>query len=409
MRIIFNSSPYHIMTSAQPVVKTRIRSIDILRGGIMLIMALDHVRDFFHVAGPFNDPTDMATTTPFLFFTRWITHFCAPAFVFLSGISACLAGSKRTTSQLSSFLIKRGLWLMLVEVIVLTFAFSLNPFYNFFILQVLWAIGCSMFILGLLVWLPRWAIALIGGLIFFGHDILDYLQLPKDGVENVLLRFFLTTKGTVLPLNHNHYVFDLYAIIPWTGVMLLGYVFGSLYKTGFDQHSRKRILLFTGIGTLLFFVVFRLFNIYGDPSPWSVQRNGVFSVLSFFNVSKYPPSLMYSCMTIGTSLIILSLTENLQNKFTAILVTYGNVPFFYYILHFYLIRFFSIVLFFASGYHTSQIVQPNQRFLFRPATFGYNLAGVYVIWFVVIFILYFPCRWFSRYKKTHQQWWLSYL
>ncbi len=394
---------------AQTLVKNRIRSIDILRGAIMLIMALDHVRDFFHLAGPFSDPTDMATTTPLLFFTRWITHFCAPTFVFLSGVSAFLAGIKRTKGQLSAFLIKRGLWLILVEVVILTFAFSLNPFYNFFVLQVLWAIGFSMVVLGIVVWAPLRVIAVIGALIFLGHDILDYLQLPKAGIDNVLLRLFFTAKGTVLPLGNNHFAFDLYALFPWAGVMMLGYVFGALYKPTFDPQKRKTILLYTGIGVIAFFLIFRFFNIYGDPAPWATQRNDVFTVLSFFNVSKYPPSLMYSCMTIGTSLIILSQIENIQNRFTSLLIVYGNVPFFYYILHFYLIRTFSIILFFASGYKTSQIVTPNAPFLFRPPTFGYNLGGVYLLWLIIIGILYFPCRWFSKYKKTHHQWWLSYL
>jgi uncharacterized membrane protein len=393
----------------QPLVKQRIQSIDIVRGAIMLIMALDHVRDFYYHAGPFSDPTNMATTTPILFFTRWITHFCAPTFVFLSGVSAYLAGIKRTKSELSAFLIKRGLWLIFVEVAILTLAFSLNPFYNVFILQVLWAIGFSMVILGLVVRAPIRVIAILGGSIFFGHDIIDYLQLPKTGAGFYLDTLFFTSKGSLLQLGNNHFIFDLYAVVPWTGVMLLGYVFGSLYKPSFDQQKRKVILLYTGISVIVFFLVIRFFNLYGDPAPWSTQRNCVYTLLSFLNVSKYPPSLMYSCMTLGTSLIILSLAEQVNNKLTAILIIYGNVPFFYYVLHFYIIRICNVIFFFASGYKSSQIVTPNSPFLFRPANFGYNLAGVYLIWFCLIAILYFPCRWFSKYKKTHHQWWLSYL
>ena len=394
---------------SEPLTKNRIQSIDIVRGVIMLIMALDHTRDFFHNAGALGNPTDMATTTPILFFTRWITHFCAPTFVFLSGASAYLAGTRRTKSELSAFLVKRGLWLIFVEVVVLSLAFSLNPFYNTIILQVLWAIGFSMVILGLLVRAPLKIIAFIGALIFFGHDILDYLTLPKSGTEYVLTSLFLEAQGTVLPLGHNHFVFDLYAVIPWTGVMLLGYIFGSLYKPSFDPLRRKKILLYTGIAVVVFFLLLRVINHYGDPSPWSVQRNTVYTVLSFLNVSKYPPSLLYSCMTIGTALIFLSQTENISNKLTAIFIIYGNVPFFYYVLHFYLIRFLGVILFFASGYKTSQIISPNSPFLFRPETFGFNLGIVYLIWLFIITVLYFPCRWFSRYKKTHSQWWLSYL
>ncbi|MDB5122667.1 MAG: hypothetical protein JWP94_796 [Mucilaginibacter sp.] len=393
----------------EPSGKQRIQSIDILRGAIMLIMAIDHSRDFFHNAGAFSDPTDMATTTPILFFTRWITHFCAPNFVFLSGISAWLAGSRRTKSELSAFLIKRGLWLVFVEVVIITFAFSLNPQYNFIVFQVLWVIGLSMIILGLLVRAPKIVIGIIGALIFFGHDIIDYLQLPKTGIEATLLKLLLVTRGSIIPLGQSHAIFDLYALIPWTGLMLLGYVFGSLYSSSFDAVRRRRILLYSGLGLLTFFVVLRYFNIYGDPSHWSLQRNGTYSFLSFLNVSKYPPSLLYSCLTIGTGLVILSHIERVKNKVTDVLVIYGNVPFFYYILHFYLLRVINIIIFFAQGYTTSQISNPKAPFLFSPPNFGFGLGGVYVVWFIVIALLYFPCRWFSRYKQTHRQWWLSYL
>ncbi len=394
---------------AQPLVKKRISSIDILRGAIMLIMALDHVRDFFHHVSPTSDPTDMATTTPILFFTRWITHFCAPTFVFLSGVSAHLAGTRRTKAELSDFLIKRGLWLVFVEVVILTFAFSLNPFYNVFVLQVLWAIGFSMILLGLVVRAPLAVIGVLGGVIFFCHDILDYVNFPKTGLASSLDNLFLMSHGSVIALGANRFAFDLYAIIPWTGVMFLGFVFGKLYTPSFDAQKRKKILRYTGFGVLVLFLVLRFINKYGDPNPWGVQRDGVYTFLSFLNVSKYPPSLLYSCMTIGTSLVILSFIENIQNKFTDILIIYGNVPFFYYVLHFYLIRTLDVILFFASGYHTDQIVSKNSPFLFRPADMGFNLLGVYLVWLLVIVILYFPCRWFSKYKKTHQQWWLSYL
>ena len=268
-----------------------------------------------------------------------------------------------------------------------------------------------MVILGILITirLPVAAIGIIGVVVFFGHDILDYAQLPKSGLSYDLWKLFFTAKGTVLQINSSHFTFDLYAIIPWTGVMLMGYALGSLYLPSFDPVKRKKILLYTGLSTLVFFVVFRLFNIYGDPAPWETQRNFVHTVLSFFNVSKYPPSLMYLCMTIGTSITILSLIENIQNKFTNILVVYGNVPFFYYVLHFYLIRILTVIVFFASGFTTRQIAEPNNPFFFQPKGFGYNLAGVYLVWLFVIAVLYFPCRWFSKYKKTHQQWWLSYL
>jgi uncharacterized membrane protein len=395
---------------SQPQTKYRIESIDILRGLIMLIMALDHTRDFFHFSGPKFEPTNLATTTPILFFTRWITHFCAPTFVFLSGVSAYLAGSKRTKGELSAFLIKRGLWLILVEVVVLSFAFTLDPLYNVIVLQVLWAIGFSMVILGLLVRAPLWVIGTLGALIFFGHDILDYdKSLPTSGLSFDFLKLFFTAEGTQIFLDKTHVIFDLYAVIPWVGVMLLGYVFGSMYKPSFDAQRRKKILRYTGIAVLALFFVFRITNLYGDPAPWAAQRNGATTVISFFNVSKYPPSLLYSFMTIGTSLIILSFTEKALYKITSIFIVYGNVPFFYYILHFYLLRLINVILFFAMGFKTSQIITPGQPFLFKPPAFGFPLGVVYLIWLFVIVTLYFPCRWYSKYKKTHYQWWLSYI
>jgi uncharacterized membrane protein len=394
----------------EPSGKQRIQSIDIVRGVIMLIMALDHTRDFFHIAGMRSDPTDMATTTPILFFTRWITHYCAPNFVFLSGISAYLAGTRRTKSELSGFLIKRGLWLILVEVVLLSLAFSANPLYNVIILQVLWAIGVSMVLLGLLVRLPVKVIALIGLLIFFGHDLLDYVTMPKEGTTaRILDNLFFVAQGSIIQLNKTHFIFDLYAVVPWTGVMLVGYSFGSIFTKTFDPERRKKILRYTGIAAVALLIVLRLINKYGDPNPWSVQRSGMYTLLSFLNVSKYPPSLLYLFMTIGPALIILSFTENVQNKVTAVFTTYGNVPFLYYIMHFYLLRFIGILLFFVEGFTSSQIINRDSGSLFQPKGFGVNLLGVYIIWLLVISMLYFPCRWFAKYKKTHNQWWLSYL
>lgn len=393
----------------EPVLKQRIQSIDILRGLVMLIMALDHTREYFHIAGMTGDPTNLATTTPILFFTRWITHFCAPTFVFLSGVSAYLAGLRRTPAELAGFLIKRGLWLIAIELVFITFALTLNPLFNVLILQVIWATGISMIILGLLVKLPLKVIGIIGGVIFFGHNILDLVKLPETGAWALAIKVFFTAKGTVIPLGQSHFIFDLYAIIPWTGVMLLGYVFGSLYESNIDPVVRRKLLRVTGLSLLLVFIVFRGGNIYGDPIGWSLDRTWVYNILSFLNTSKYPCSLLYLCMTLGPALILLSYLEKAQNKLTRILNIYGKVPFFYYIPHFYIIRMLSITLFYASGYTNKDIATPNLPFLFRPLNFGYSLPVVYLIWLCVIASLYLPCRWFARYKETHRQWWLSYL
>jgi len=393
-----------------PTPKYRIESIDILRGAVMLIMAIDHVRDFFHCGHP--EPTDLAVTAPILFFTRFITHFCAPAFVFLTGVSAYLAGMRRTPNQLSAFLIKRGLWLIAVELVVITFAITLNPFFPVLILQVIWAIGGSMVILGVLVGLraPWQLIGAIGAIIFLGHNVFDIVKV--DAVTDTFLgKLLLTTSRArgFWPLGNGHGLAMAYALLPWTGVMLVGYAFGILYKKSVVVIKRRKTLLYSGFSLLVLFFVFRYFNIYGDPAPWSVQKTPALSVMSFFNVTKYPCSLLYLSMTVGTALIILSVTEKISNKFATILITYGNVPFFYYVCHWYLIKAINIILFFASGFNSSQIVSPHRRNYFQPDNFGFNLFGVYMVWLVVIIILYFPCRWYSKYKRTHHQWWLSYL
>lgn len=390
-----------------PGTKYRIESIDILRGLIMLIMALDHTRDFFHAYSP--KPTDLATTTPILFFTRWITHFCAAIFVFLSGVSANLAGTRRTKKQLSLFLVKRGLWLIVVEFAVMTFAITLDPLYHILIFQVIWVIGVSMVVLGLLIWLPLPLIAAIGGLLFFGHDILDFINLPVTGLGSFLWKFFFTAVALFYQVDKTHSLLVLYALLPWTGVMLTGYVMGEIYHSDFDPAKRKKILFASGITLVVLFVFLRGLNTYGDASPWAIQRTTTLSVISFFNVSKYPPSLMYLCMTIGPGLLLLSAVEKVNNRFTRLLIVYGNVPFFYYVLHFYLLRLLNITLFFAQGYNIKNITTPRSIMLFRPVEYGVNLFGVYVVWLLVIAILYLPCRWFSKYKRIHHQWWLSYL
>jgi len=389
--------------------KHRIQSIDILRGLVMLIMAIDHVRDFFHITASTDDPLNLATTTPQLFFTRWITHFCAPVFVFLSGTSAWLAGRRKTKKEVSIFLIYRGLWLVFIEMAVITLGITFNPLYNGFIWQVIWAIGWSMVILGLLVRTSLKFIVVIGCILVFGHDILNFLQLPKEGAANVLLKIFLTASGTIFRTGQNHFIFDFYAILPWTGVMLLGYAFGTIYKHNRDAAQRRKTILTVGFAVTLFFIVLRFIDVYGDPSHWSTQKNGLYTFLSFINTSKYPPSLCYTTMTLGPALIFLSLTETVRNRFTNILGIYGRVPFFFYVLHFYLIHTIGVIVFFATGHTSKEIVDVNTPFLFRPQHFGFDLPIVYAIWLFVIITLYRPCKWFDNYRKTHRQWWLSYL
>lgn len=395
-------------TTVKPtaVKKTRIPSIDLLRGIVMLVMAIDHLRDLLHLGHP--DPTNLQTTTTALFFTRWITHFCAPTFVLLSGVSAFLAGRRRTRDELAGFLIKRGFWLILVEVVVIDFAATLDPLYHMIVLQVIWAIGASMVILGLLVRAkasPK-TVGIIGLIIFVGHNVIDLLH-NKTIDTTFVGRLLISSTGftNMVPIGSGRLLVIFYALLPWTGVMLVGYALGTLYTK--DAAQRKKALNTIALSLLAVFVVFRAFNIYGDPAPWSVQRTSILSVISFLNVTKYPCSLLYLSMTLGIALLVLANTEKVSSRFSRILIVYGNVPFFYYVCHWFLAQAITITLFLLMGHHLDEAYKGN--FPFSPDGFGISLAGIYAVWLLLVTILYFPCRWFSNYKKTHTQWWLSYL
>ncbi|MFI5185519.1 MAG: DUF1624 domain-containing protein [Chitinophagales bacterium] len=402
----------------QPTIsRNRIQSIDVLRGFVMVIMALDHVRDFFfkaNIAGGgasvATDPTNLATTTPALFFTRWITHFCAPTFIFLAGTSVFLMGQKKTKSELGAFLIKRGFWLVLVELIIITFGWTYNPLFNVFILQVIWAIGISMVFLGLVVQLPFWLIFSLGVIIVFGHNLLDYPEINKGLKGGIIADLVYFSNFSVYNLDKNHLVFIVYAFLPWLGVMMLGYCFGKLYDKTVDHLWRRKMLLGMGTVLIVLFLVIRLLKGYGDPVPMSQQpRGNVFTFLSFLNVNKYPPSLAFLCMTIGPGMIALAFLEKIQNSVTRFFVVYGRVPMFYYIVHFYIIHTIAIIVFFVQGFSTNKIVTPNNPFLFKPPGFGFGLWGVYAVWLFVFLVLYPLCKKYDRYKSTHQKWWLSYV
>ncbi|MFA6277968.1 MAG: heparan-alpha-glucosaminide N-acetyltransferase domain-containing protein [Pedobacter sp.] len=391
-------------------VDKRILSIDILRGLVMIIMALDHTRDFFHTGSIMADPMNPETTTIFLFFTRWITHFCAPTFVFLSGVSAYLSSKNKDPKQASNFLIKRGLWLILVEIVLITLGLTFNPLYNFIILQVIWAIGCSMILLGILSRISHRLVLIVGLILFFGHNILNYLQLPAPSTfTGGLISILFTTSSTFIPLDSNHFIGIFYAILPWTGAMFLGFSIGHWYAKEFDSTKRKHLLFYSGLSLFLSFIILRYFGLYGNPTQRVVTNDLLKTVFSFLNVSKYPPSLHYFGMTLGPALMLLSGLENVKNWFSKIIMVYGKVPFFYYVLHFYILHFLLVIIFFASGYGVKDIATPQVPFLFRPATLGYGLPIVYLIWLSVVAILYRPCIWFQKYKATHTQWWLSYL
>ena len=385
----------------------RIPSIDIVRGLVMIVMALDHTRDFFHVTAMTADPLDPSTTSVALFFTRWITHFCAPIFVFLSGLSAYLSAQNKTPVQSSIFLLKRGLWLIIAEIILITLGLTFNPLYNFVILQVIWAIGFSMIFLAIVSRLSYLLVLSTGVILVFGHDLLSYVSAPGSQSAAIMMKVLLTASGTVLPLGKDHLVGVFYAILPWTGIMFLGYACGAWYKKAFPAVIRKKYLLMSGLSLIILFIVLRWVNEYGDPNPHKNFTALLQNVLSFLNTSKYPPSLLYFCMTIGPALLLLRALEENTGRLAVIVSNYGSVPFFYYILHFYLLHLLLVIAFFLTGHHFNEIVQ--LPFWFRPAAFGFSLSVVYLIWISVVALLYRPCLWFKSYKTNHNQWWLKYI
>lgn len=385
--------------------KKRIDSIDILRGIIMIIMALDHVRDFFHITASTADPTNPATTTPALFFTRWITHFCAPVFVFLAGTSAFLAGTKRTKKELSMFLLKRGAFLVVLEIVVFNLLFSFDPQYHLIGLQVIWVTGISMTLLAAFIYLPLHILFVTGLGIVVLHNFLDVFNYRGNGPAP--LWWSLLHQQSFRNYAPGRMLFVLYPLIPWPGIMLLGYCMGSLFVPGYDAALRRRKLRNYGLIAISVFLVLRFVNVYGDLVPWTTQRNGTATIISFFNVTKYPPSLLYICMTLGPALLVLAWIEKSQAGWTKIAVVYGRVPMFYYLLHFFLIHALCTIAFFASGYTMAQA--SSGLMMFRPNDFGYPLITVYLIWITVVASLYPLCRWYGRYKAGHTYWWLPYL
>jgi len=387
----------------------RIETIDLLRGLVMVIMALDHSRDYFHYAAVSEDPLNLATTTPFLYFTRWITHFCAPVFLFLSGTSAWLQSGRKTKKELSRFLISRGIWLILVDLFIITLGSTGNIYFNYFIMQTLWAIGISMAILGLMIWLPFPVILATGLVIVLGHNLIDFAEAHHQGDFPTWWKFL--HRGGEYPLWKGHSLFIMYPFLSWSGLMMLGYCCGKIF-TAYDAVQRNKILVRTGFGLLAFFVILRYTNVYGDPLHWSAQKNTLYTFLSFMDVQKYPPSLLYMCATIGPALIFMGSVKNTGSRLAKILTVYGRVPMFYYVIHFYVLCTISIVLYLSRGHSFAEGLKgvPGMPWKFTAPGEGYSLAVTYGIWIAVVIALYPVCKMYDKYKRSHpEKKWLSYL
>jgi uncharacterized membrane protein len=390
--------------------KRRIESIDVLRGIVIVIMALDHVRDYFHADNFLFEPNDLSQSNPAIFFTRWITHFCAPTFVFLAGTSAFLVGKRKTKKQLSVFLLTRGLWLMLLEITVVSFAWNFNPAFTFTRLQVIWTIGLSMIILSAVIHLPKQVILILGLLILFCHNLLDNIHATQNTFRDFIWAELHERKRFVI---RGYTIATGYPTVPWFGIMALGYCFGQFYKKGFEAIKRKKYLLTIGGSAILLFIILRSTNIYGDKEIWSQQHSFAMSVCSFLNVTKYPPSLLYSLMTLGVSIIFLAFSEKKPGWLGNKLIHFGRVPMFFYLLHLYLIHLLATLAIVISGRPwTDTILKFSANAKDSPwlAGYGFSLIGTYIVWFSIILILYPLCKWYDKYKQDHKEkWWLSYL
>src|SRR6186713_2088754 len=378
----------------------RLESVDILRGLVMIVMALDHTQDFF-ANGGFNprDVTDAA-----LFMTRWLTHFCAPTFIFLAGISAFLYGAQgRSTRDVSRFLVTRGIWLVLIEFTVVRLGWSFDLHFNYFVAQVIFAIGVSMVALSAIVYLPRGAIAAIGLAMIAGHNALDGIRAEQFGAAAPL--WHLLHQPGLFGIAPGVKFVVLYPLIPWIGVMAVGYALGPVFTQG--RAARVRQLFMLGAAVTLGFVVLRATNLYGDPAPWAIQDNLLATVLSFINCEKYPPSLLYLGMTLGPALMLVAAFERVRGPVAKWIATFGRVPFFYYVVHIFLLHVLAIVFAWATIGDIGFLFGPSAGR--KPATYGLDLAGIYAVWLAVVVALYPLCRWFARIKCRRTEWWWSYL
>ncbi|HEX6649392.1 MAG TPA: heparan-alpha-glucosaminide N-acetyltransferase domain-containing protein [Pyrinomonadaceae bacterium] len=398
----------------------RIDAIDLLRGVVMVIMMLDHTRDFVHNAVYQFDPTDPTRTNLALFFTRWTTHYCAPVFVFLAGTGAYLQFARgKSKGELSKFLLTRGLWLIFLELTLVKLGVFFNLDYRFLgFLQVIWVIGVSMIVLAALIHLPVSVIGIFGLLMIALHNLLDGFRVqswrgPGTAVPSVGAKIWILLHQAfeAFPIAGfpSPVVVVVYPLVPWIGVMAVGYAFGALYKL--DAHTRRRWLLIIGGSATALFIILRAINIYGDPNKWSQQKNAVYTGLSFLNTTKYPPSLLFLLMTLGPAIISLAFFESdgLRGRVANFFITFGRVPLFFYLLQWFTAHGISILLHFAFRKPVAWLVQSPLNFGTAPPGTGFNLAVVYVAWIAGVLLLYPLCKWFAGVKQRRRDWWLSYL
>jgi uncharacterized membrane protein len=387
-------------TDATPA-RPRLDSIDLLRGLVMVVMVLDHTRDFLGTSA--MNPRDVTDSA--LFLTRWMTHFCAPVFVFLAGVSAFLYGTRgRSKRELSRFLLTRGIWLVIIELTVIRFAAKFSLTLDFFVLQVIWAIGCSMIALAALVYLPRLAIGGFALALIGGHNLLDGIKPESFGSAGWVWHL-LHAPAMLHPFPGTE-ILALYPLIPWIGVLAAGYVFGPVMLRSATE--RRRIAVTLGIASIALFAILRTTGLYGDPAPRVSYEALMPTLLSFLNCEKYPPSLLYLTMTLGPALIALGLIEQVRGKLAQTIVVFGRVPMLYYVAHLFVLHTLACVYALYTDGTAAWLIGGNV-FAAKPPGYGFGLPGVYAIWISVVVALYPACRWFAALKQRRRDWWLSYL
>jgi uncharacterized membrane protein len=378
----------------------RINSIDITRGLVMVIMALDHVRDFMHTTSMSQDPTNLQTTTTLLFLTRWVTHLCAPTFVFLSGVSAYISfKSNNNISESRTFLLTRGIWLVILEFTFVNFALWFDIHFRLLIMEVISAIGLSFVLLSFLLKVHSRIIGIIGILIIFCHNLLQGISTPANP-----LALFLSSvlfRPNLMQVTPDFTFYVAYPLIPWFGILLAGFACGEFF--GLPAEKRNKIFFRIGMAALFLFAILRLINFYGDPSGWAEQKSALFTFLSFINTTKYPPSLLFVLLFLGITFIVLFISEKAKNRFTEVLSVYGKVPLFYFIIHLFVIHSLMFAMLFIQGFGSKDLlfgVFNNGR----PKTGGgVELPVIYIIWLGVVLLLYPVCKWYAKYKSEHKE------
>ncbi len=398
--------------AAAPRVDTRIQAVDILRGLVMVLMAIDHTRDFIHSGAMAFQPEDLARTTPAIFLTRWITHFCAPAFMFCAGIGAFLRLERGgTKAELARFLATRGLWLIVLEFTLVRVGFFFNISFSPLFLLVFWALGWSMIALALLVHLPYRALLVVSLAMIALHNLLDGVQAAGFGAFAWVWQI-LHQQGLWLPFGGGPAVIVAYPLVPWIGVMAAGFCFGRVYRL--PPERRRTVLLRLGLALTVAFLAIRALNVYGDPRPWAVQERPLYTVLSFLNTTKYPAWLAFLLMTLGPAIAFLGWIDGMRRSDRDPLLVFGRVPLLYFVLHIPLIHLLAVVLTalrYGTGAPFLWVAPPTlgtPRDVFPP-DYGWDLWVVYALWAVALVLLYPVCRWFAEVKRRRVAWWLSYL